>query len=115
MTTTWTLHSLAGVIFLGVGDSMAAIGGKAFGQSRWRELSGKTTHGTSYLIISTCIAYYLICSVIDDYHVTLFLCYILAGIPAGILEGCTYQFDNLICSMFYFACIIMLVALFDGL
>lgn len=115
MTTTWTIYSLSGVVFLGVGDSAAAIGGRAYGQTKWRELSNKTTHGTSYLIISTCIVYYFVCALVDDYHITLFLCYVFAGIPAGVLEGCTFQYDNLICSMAYFAFVVMFVALFDGL
>lgn len=115
MTSTWTLYSISGVIFLGVGDSMAAIGGKAYGKTKWREYSNKTTHGTSYLIFSTCIVYYFACSLIDEYHITLFLCYVFAGIPAGVLEGCTYQYDNLICSVAYYTFVVMLVALFDGL
>ena len=35
----WALWSLAGVIFLGVGDTFAAIGGKKYGKTRWRETS----------------------------------------------------------------------------
>lgn len=115
LTTTWTLYSLSGVVFLGIGDSIAAIGGQAYGQSKWRQLGNKTTHGTSYCIIGTSAAYYVLCSLIDQYHIALFLCYVLAAIPAAIIEGCTLQHDNLTCSMAYFAFVVMLVALFDGL
>lgn len=115
MTTTWTLYSLAGVVFLGVGDTVAAIGGRAFGQHKWRQLSNKTTHGTSYCVISTTAMYYILCSVIDQYHLNLFLCYLLAAIAASVIEGCTLQFDNLVCAMAYFALVVMMVALFDNL
>jgi dolichol kinase len=65
MTTTWTLYSLAGVVFLGVGDTAAALGGRAYGVHKWRDFSNKTTHGTSYCIISCTAVYYVLCSVID--------------------------------------------------
>lgn len=38
----WVIWSLAGVIVLGVGDSAAAILGKWYGRTKWRELSSKT-------------------------------------------------------------------------
>ena len=41
-TSEWVLWSLSGVVFLGVGDSLAAIMGKIYGKTRWREDTKKT-------------------------------------------------------------------------
>ena len=38
----WALWSTAGVIFLGIGDTFAALGGKNYGRTYWREDSKKT-------------------------------------------------------------------------
>jgi len=41
-TSEWTVYSLAGIVFIGIGDSVAAIMGKKYGKTKWRELSSKT-------------------------------------------------------------------------
>ena len=38
----WALWSLAGLVFLGIGDTLAAVGGKNYGTTRWRENTAKT-------------------------------------------------------------------------
>ena len=41
-TPEWALWSMAGIVFLGVGDTCAAILGKKYGKTKWRALSSKT-------------------------------------------------------------------------
>ena len=41
-TTEWTLYSLSGVVFLGIGDTCAAIMGRKHGKDKWRTMSSKT-------------------------------------------------------------------------
>jgi len=108
----WVIWSLSGVIVLGVGDSAAAILGKWHGTTRWRELSAKTQEGSSYLVVATAATYYFCISVIDPNGNYLFLCYIMAAIAAAVVEGRTYQYDNLVLSMFFFSVVIFFVTIF---
>lgn len=62
----WVIWSLAGVIVLGVGDSAAAILGKWYGRTKWRELSSKTQEGSSYFVIATSVVYYICIGFIDS-------------------------------------------------
>jgi dolichol kinase len=64
----WALWSLAGVIFLGIGDTLAAIGGKNYGMTKWRENSAKTQEGSSYCIIGVGATYYIITQFVDTQH-----------------------------------------------
>lgn len=64
----WVLYSLAGVVFLGIGDSCAAIFGRKFGKTKWRELSNKTQEGSTYCVIGILIAYFGLCKLVDDHH-----------------------------------------------
>jgi dolichol kinase len=59
-TPEWALWSLSSLVFLGVGDTMAAVLGKMYGRTRWRETSSKTQEGSSYCIISVGLVYYVI-------------------------------------------------------
>lgn len=63
--TEWAIWSLAGVIFLGIGDTLAAVGGKAYGRTKWREMSSKTQEGSSYCIIGIGLVYYMIGHTVD--------------------------------------------------
>ena len=53
----WVVWSLAGIIFLGLGDSAAAIFGKNFGSTKWRDLSNKTKEGSTYCILFSGFTY----------------------------------------------------------
>uniref|UniRef100_A0A7S3FVZ0 dolichol kinase n=1 Tax=Strombidium rassoulzadegani TaxID=1082188 RepID=A0A7S3FVZ0_9SPIT len=105
-TPRWVLWTLSGVVFLGIGDSSAALMGKWYGRTRWRENSNKTQEGSSYCVISISVVYWFLCNIVDLRSTYLFLCYVFAAIPTAVLEGCTLQYDNLICSMFFFSCVI---------
>lgn len=109
----WTLWSCAGIVFLGIGDSAAAILGKQYGKTKWRQLSSKTQEGSSYLVISSTAAYFALMQLIDPSQLPYFLCFLFAAIPSAVLEGCTMQYDNLVCSMFYFTCVIFLMTVFS--
>ena len=63
--SNWALYSLSGAIFLGIGDSAAAICGKWWGSRKWRENSNKTQEGSTYCIYATLIVYFIFCYVID--------------------------------------------------
>ena len=85
----WALWSCSGIVFLGIGDSAAAILGTRYGKTKWRALSGKTQEGSSFCVFSTCAAYYVLVQVIDPKANQLFLCFVFAAIPAAVVEGCT--------------------------
>ena len=88
--TEWTLYSLSGVVFLGVGDTCAAILGRRYGSDKWREFSGKTQLGSAWCVISMTATYYVLCHVVDDHHMYYFACYLFASIAGALAEGCTY-------------------------
>ena len=112
-TPEWTLWSLSGIVFLGVGDSCAAIMGKWYGKTKWRQLSKKTQEGSTYCIIGTGVIYYALCEIVDPKSKYLFLCFIFAAIPTAVIEGNTFQYDNLVCSVFFFAMVIFFNTIFQ--
>lgn len=97
----WVQWSTSGVMFLGIGDSAAAILGKRYGFTQWRSISKKTMQGSSFCVWALGGSYYLLNNAIDPYLNYLFLCVVFAAIPTAILEGYTLQYDNLVCSMFF--------------
>lgn len=46
LTNNLNISSFSGIISLGIGDSLASIGGKALGQTRWHRLTSKTMEGS---------------------------------------------------------------------
>jgi len=89
MTTEWVSWSCAGIVFLGIGDTAAAVFGKQYGINRWREISNKTKEGSSFCILGVGVIYYFLNIIIDNKINNLFLCFIFAAIPSAVLEGCT--------------------------
>ena len=85
----WALWSSAGVIFLGIGDTFAALGGHSYGRTLWRQESKKTQEGSSYMIITMGAAYFSMCKFVDERQMYLFLFYIIASIPSAVIEGYT--------------------------
>ena len=85
----WALWSTAGVIFLGIGDTFAALGGRHYGRTLWREDSKKTQEGSSYMVITMSAAYYSLCKFVDPRQMYLFLFYLIASIPSAMIEGYT--------------------------
>ena len=66
MNSDWVIWCLSGPIFLGIGDSAAAILGKLYGKTKWRETSNKTREGSSYLIYSVGAIYFISIQVVNS-------------------------------------------------
>lgn len=102
----WVCWSCSGVIFLGIGDTIAAMMGKMYGSSRWRDASKKTKEGSSFCVWAIISFYYFINVIIDPKINNYFLCFVMAAIAASVLEGCTLHYDNLVCSMFFMTSVV---------
>jgi len=95
----------AGVLALGIGDSMAAVAGKLMGRFRWPGTK-KTVEGTLMSVMSQLLGVLLI--VLIDPHLSFFSAGqwgIIAAslIVTAVLEAYTWQIDNLILGLFQFA------------
>ena len=93
-TSEWTLWSLSGVVFLGIGDFLSGYLGRKYGSVKWRELSSKTQEGSAYSVFGMMMAYYILCKVVDDHHMYYYACYMFASIPSAMIEGCTILITN---------------------
>ena len=98
------VFAYSGVIILGIGDTVAALYGKEFGVSLWREgIHKKTQEGSNALMLSVTMIYYgSVCYAYPMFSTWFFMVF-LCTIPVAILEGWTSQFDNLVCPIFYFS------------
>ena len=111
----WCIYAHAGIIVLAGGDTAASIMGRWYGHTKWRELSNKTQEGSSWFIITSGCMYYLVISVLTPDIMSLFLAVVFALIPTAVLEGYTYQNDNLIVSVFFYCCMIFFFEFFKNL
>lgn len=91
------LAPFAGILSLGIGDSMASVVGHKYGVLRWSKNGKKTIEGTAAGITSVLVA----CSVIlqllasTGYIVSQhWLSLLVAVIVSGLLEAYTAQLDN---------------------
>mmetsp|Transcript_12204 Transcript_12204/g.12029 ORF Transcript_12204/g.12029 Transcript_12204/m.12029 type:complete len:113 (-) Transcript_12204:33-371(-) len=101
------LYSISGAIFLGVGDSMAAIMGKKQGRGYWYPGTRKTVIGSFYLILSVAVAYTGIIMIFCP-KMYLETKYLLGSVVvAGLLEGLTQQFDNLVCPILFYSLLLL--------
>jgi len=113
------LAPYAGILVLGVGDSMASIIGKRYGKNRWPG-TRKTFEGTSAAVVSTIIAGVLIFIVLHpmsaptniwlfpgsaSLHSLQLVGLAVATSLACLLESFTTQIDNLFLPLFYEALI----------
>jgi dolichol kinase len=89
LTSDWCILAHAGIVFLGIGDSAAAVMGSQYGKRKWRAGSGKTQEGSMWLVISVCVVYLLIVLIIDHDQIMIYACIVFATIPAAIAEGTT--------------------------
>ncbi|XP_033750307.1 dolichol kinase-like [Pecten maximus] len=92
------LRLYAGVISLGVGDTMASVGGSCMGRHRWPG-SKKTIEGTCFAVISQLVALY-------GLHklgvAVMFWQSIQAVFLTSLLEALTSQIDNLVLPLYMF-------------
>lgn len=70
--------SLSGLIFVGIGDSMAAIGGKFYGKTRWINRN-KTIEGSIIGGVSFVIFYLVLLFVIKSSSITIKLTEIIVS------------------------------------
>ena len=106
-------YALSGLIFVGVGDSMAALGGRKFGRTKWPGTS-KTQEG-SFLCITFFTVFYIVILMltqpqkISGKGIEIFL----AGFVATMVEALTHQFDNFLCPQVCFTFVIYLNYYFE--
>ena len=111
ITNELCIVGLSGVLFLGVGDTTAALYGSTYGRATWSKKSNKTTQGTWACIIAVCITYYLLlCMHENPFFKGFFMVIAFATFLTSIIEGTTYQFDNLVCPI---AFVVIMMHLFD--
>jgi dolichol kinase len=104
---------LSGVVFLGIGDTFAAVIGSRYGRSCWSGKGNKTSEGSWACLFSVSIVYYVICYMHENLlFKKLFMVLIFATLFVSIAEGMTFQFDNLICPVFYFISIMQIYEFF---
>lgn len=97
------VFAFSGVIFLGIGDTMAALFGRYFGTSPWRSNAHKKTQeGTIYSTLIMCVVYYIFCAKVYAHMCAMFAIVAFATVFVAIAEGLTTQFDNLVCPAVYF-------------
>ncbi|XP_060062801.1 dolichol kinase-like [Ylistrum balloti] len=92
------LRLYAGVLSLGVGDTMASLGGTYFGKHQWLG-SKKTIEGTMFAVISQLAALYGLSKL--GVVVVLWQS-IQAVILTSLLEALTSQIDNLVLPLYMF-------------
>jgi len=99
--TVFAKYALSGVIVLGFGDTFASILGKAFGKATWGNYTKKTKEGSSYFVVFTAAAYYVILSQTYPNELSFFMEVFLGTIIAAVAEGMTVQYDNLVIPVLY--------------
>mmetsp|Transcript_13534 Transcript_13534/g.12009 ORF Transcript_13534/g.12009 Transcript_13534/m.12009 type:complete len:298 (-) Transcript_13534:23-916(-) len=107
------MFSLSGLLFVGIGDSMAALGGRMYGKTMWP--NRKKSQEGSFFCIASYLANYIMILLITQPLVTsgkgieIFL----AGFVATMVEAFTRQFDNFLCPQICFASLLYLNYYFE--
>lgn len=98
------LSGIAGILALGIGDTMASLVGYKYGKIRWPN-SKKTVEGTVAFIFSILIFVFFTNIVIYSYQYDLvqWIKFILITILTGLLEASSNENDNLILPLFMFS------------
>jgi dolichol kinase len=91
ITNELCIVGLSGVLFLGVGDTTAALYGRTFGRSRWSKKSSKTSEGTWACIAAVSVAYYLMLAMHENpFFKGFFMVIAFATFLTSIIEGMTF-------------------------
>ncbi|CDW83443.1 dolichol kinase [Stylonychia lemnae] len=109
------LFGISGLIYLGIGDVFASVFGKKYGLVKWKNNNSKTTQGTQYFVFSTFIAYLMVINIIYPRYLDIFMVILLSTILGGICEGLTHQYDNLVCTIFFYYVLVTANNFFQGL
>eukprot|EP00898_Chlorokybus_atmophyticus_P002378 jgi/Chlat1/3140/Chrsp21S03373 len=107
--STASLAPFAGLLCLGIGDTMASCCGYYFGKLRVAADSRKTVEGTIAGIVSTSLASIGILLVLEE--LTLVSCgaAVAAAAAAGLLEAYTTQLDNAFCPLLHYSMLLVLL------
>ncbi|KAH9271268.1 hypothetical protein BASA83_006590 [Batrachochytrium salamandrivorans] len=97
---------LAGVLSLGVGDSLASIVGKSYGRTRWY-MRGKTVEGTIGFVTGLWSAMYIVHLYVDSsgysHDSISSRSMVVAAVFTGLLEAFSEQNDNLVVPLYLFS------------
>lgn len=96
-------NSPAGLISLGVGDSLASIVGKKIGKLYWPNTS-KTVEGTLAFVFSTFIVSLILRSFLNYFQDISSLTIFIMCLLSGILEGNSTLNDNILIPLFMVIC-----------
>lgn len=106
-TPHFVYFSLSGLIFVGIGDAMAALGGRKYGSAKWPNRN-KSQQGSFFCLGSYLLFYVAICLATQPLLVAgKGIEMLFAGFIATMVEAYTRQFDNFLCPQICFACIIL--------
>jgi dolichol kinase len=102
------LTGYAGLLILGVGDTVAAAVGSAIGKRRWPG-TPRTVEGTAAAFVTMMLFLYVYAHYISDAATTTlwWVCVFIATLATCLLEALTDQIDNLILSLYYFSVIVL--------
>jgi len=100
-STDRPLTAYAGILSLGIGDTMASVVGYNFGSTRLSSLSKKTWEGTIAGILSIAAASVLLSYMLPT--VSLVGSITVAAICAGLVEAFTSQLDNAFVPIVYYS------------
>ena len=112
------LPAMAGVLVLGIGDSMASLIGVWLGRNRWFGTS-RTVEGTTAAVISMFLFTFVTVQAVHFINVLMFqgalniidpswIRFLLSTILTCLLEAFTSQIDNLFLPMFYYTSMILI-------
>eukprot|EP00271_Cylindrocystis_brebissonii_P006470 TRINITY_DN19260_c0_g1_i1.p2 TRINITY_DN19260_c0_g1~~TRINITY_DN19260_c0_g1_i1.p2 ORF type:complete len:294 (+),score=36.32 TRINITY_DN19260_c0_g1_i1:1783-2664(+) len=104
-----TLAPFAGIISLGIGDTMASVVGFQFGRWRIAQGSSKTFEGTGSGILSMLVACAVLAPWIPNSPATVAQWgrVLLATSAAGLLEAVTTQLDNAFVPLIYYSLLML--------
>lgn len=108
------MSSFAGVISLGIGDSLASIGGKSFGRTRWHFKTRKTIEGSLCGCIGMVLSWYMLVIMlmykIQDHCIPQYYYYrlLFVSVASSIWEALIDLNDNITLPIFTFIIIKLL-------
>ncbi|KAK7324913.1 hypothetical protein VNO77_28855 [Canavalia gladiata] len=100
------LAPFAGILSLGIGDTMASMVGHKYGALRWSKTGKKTVEGTAAGITSVLVACSLLLPLLASTGYILtqhWFSLLLAVTVSGLLEAYTAQLDNAFIPLFFYS------------
>lgn len=98
------LAPFAGILSLGIGDTMASMVGYKYGVLRWSKTGKKTIEGTAAGITSVMVACsFLLPLLASAGYIQNWSSLLLAVIASGLLEAYTAQLDNAFIPLIFYS------------